>query len=157
MSTFINIIVLFGVPALLILLPSVWLPVGVRAEYKKELSGYFNSLIAYIFLILFVVVSNLMFFYLLNGLFREESASMRRFFAMLPYVFVVFIPGLTMGAWAKEKNIGTIELLFTFPVSPWEIMLGKFFAALTLVMTALYSTLFVPVLTQIFMGSFDWG
>ena len=157
MSTFINIIVLFGVPALLILLPTMWLPAGVRAIYKKELSGYFNSLIAYIFLILFVVVSNLMFFYLLNGLFREESASMRRFFAMLPYVFVVFIPGLTMGAWAKEKNIGTIELLFTFPVSPWQIMLGKFFAALTLVMVALYSTLFVPVLTQLFMGSFDWG
>ena len=107
MSTLINIIVLFGVPALLILLPSLWLPVGVRAVFKKELSGYFNSLIAYIFLILFIVVSNLMFFYLLNGLFREESASMRRFFAMLPYVFVVFIPGLTMGAWAKEKNIGT--------------------------------------------------
>ena len=67
MSTFINIIVLFGVPALLILLPTMWLPAGVRAIYKKELSGYFNSLIAYIFLILFVVVSNLMFFYLLTA------------------------------------------------------------------------------------------
>ncbi len=156
-GTIINILVLFGVPALLVLIPSLWCPTGVRAIYKKELSGYFNSLIAYIFLILFIIVSNLMFFYFLGGLFREETASMRRYFAMLPYVFVVFIPGLTMGAWAKEKNVGTIELLFTFPVSPAQIMLGKFFAALTLVLVALYSTLFIPVLTQLFMGNFDWG
>lgn len=127
------------------------------AIYKKEVGSYFYSSIAYVFLILFILIPNLMFFYFFGGIFKEDLASMRRFFAILPYVFIIFIPGLTMGSWAKEKNGGTIELLFTFPVNDWHVLIGKFLASLTLVLIALLSTLFIPVLTQIFLGDFDWG
>lgn len=129
----------------------------IMAIYKKEVGSFFNSSIAYVFLILFILIPNIMFFYFFGGIFKEDLASMRRFFAMLPYVFIIFIPGLTMGSWAKEKNGGTIELLFTFPISDFHALFGKFLASLTLVVTALLSTLFIPILTQIFLGDFDWG
>jgi len=84
---------------------------GIVPMLQKELNGYFYSSIAYVFLFLFILVPNVLFFYFFNGIFKEENATMRTFFTMLPYVFIVFIPGLTMGAWAKEKNAGTLELL----------------------------------------------
>ncbi len=124
--------------------------------YKKELSDYFNSSIAYVFLVLFLLIPNIFFFYFFGGIFRENNATMRTYFAMLPFIFIIFIPGLTMGGWAKEKNAGTLELLFTFPVQAWQVMLGKFFAALTLVSIALLSTLSIPLISS-FAGSFDWG
>lgn len=102
-------------------------------------------------------MTNILFFYFFGGIFKEETASMRRYFTILPYVFAIFIPGLTMGSWAKEKNDGTIEMLLTFPVAQWKIVAGKFLAALTLVCVALGSSLFIPILTQIFLGNFDWG
>lgn len=130
---------------------------GFKAIYKKELSDYFYSSIAYIFLIVFILIPNILFFYFFGGIFKEDNATMRRFFTLLPYVFIIFIPGLTMGSWAKEKSSGTIELLFTLPVSQMEILLGKFFAALTLVGIALISTLPIPILTHFLLGNFDWG
>jgi len=130
---------------------------GLLAIYKKELGSYFNSSIAYVFLVLFILIPNLMFFNFFGGLFSEGIATMRRFFMMIPFVFIVFIPGLTMGSWAKEKEEGTIELLFTFPISELEVLFGKFLSALTLVVIALGGTIFIPVLTQIFLGNFDWG
>lgn len=125
--------------------------------YKKELGSFFYSSIAYVFLVLFIFIPNLMFFHFFGGIFKEDMATMRRFFTMLPYVFIIFIPGLTMGSWAKEKNDGTIEMLFTFPISQWKVIAGKFLAALTLVGVALGLTLFIPLLTHIYMGKFDWG
>ena len=129
----------------------------IKSIYKKEVKGYFYSSIAYVFLALFILIPNIMFFYFFGGIFKEDNATMRVFFAMLHYIFIIFIPGLTMGAWAKEKNNGTIELLFTFPVTKLEILLGKFFAALSLVVIALVGTLFIPILTSLFLGTFDWG
>lgn len=125
--------------------------------FKKEFAGYFNSSIAYVFLVLFIFIPNLMFFHFFGGIFKEEMATMRRFFQMMPYVFIIFIPGLTMGSWAKEKNDGTIEMLFTFPVSQWKVIAGKFLAAWALVGIAVGSTVFIPLLTHIYMGEFDWG
>jgi len=118
--------------------------------------GYFHSSIAYVFLILYILVPNILFYYFFGGIFGEETATMRRFFMMLPYVYIIFIPGLTMGSWAKEKNTGTIEILFTYPVPEWQILVGKYLAALTLITIALFSTIFIPLTTQI-LGNFDWG
>ncbi len=124
--------------------------------YKKELSDYFNSSIAYVFLVLFLLIPNIFFFHFFGGIFRENNATMRTYFAMLPFVFIVFIPGLTMGGWAKERNAGTLELLLTFPINAWQVLLGKFFASLTLVSIALASTITIPAFTSI-AGGFDWG
>ena len=129
---------------------------GIFSICKKELQDYFYSLIAYVFLILFVLISNI-FFFTSGGIFKEDNATMRLFFTFLPYVFVAFIPGLTMGIWSKEKNLGTIELLFTLPVSQIQVLIGKFFASLAVIMIALLSSLSIPVFTSILLGSFDWG
>jgi ABC-2 type transport system permease protein len=130
---------------------------GVVPILQKELNGYFYSSIAYVFLFLFLLIPNVLFFYFFGGIFKEENATMRTFFTMLPYVFIVFIPGLTMGAWAKEKNTGTLELLFTLPVKQIEVLIGKFIAALIIVLTALACTLPIPIMTHILVGSFDLG
>lgn len=153
----INLLILIIVPLIFIITPIFLMPLGVRAIYKKETYNNFYSSIAYVFLIIFILVPNIMFFHFFGGIFKEDLASMRRFFAMLPFVFIIFIPGLTMGSWTKEKNSGTIELLFTYPVPEWQILVGKFFSAMTLVIVALYSTIFIPILTHIFLGNFDWG
>jgi ABC-2 type transport system permease protein len=77
---------------------------GLSAIYRKEIGSFFNSSIAYVFLILFVLIPNLMFFFFFGGIFKEGVATMRSFFMLLPFVFIVFIPGLTMGSWAREKK-----------------------------------------------------
>jgi len=153
----IKILILVCIPLIFIVAPLFLLPIGVRSIYKKEIYSNFYSSIAYVFLIIFILVPNIMFFHFFGGIFKEDLASMRIFFAMLPFVFIVFIPGLAMGSWSKEKNSGTIELLFTYPVPEWQILVGKFFANMTLVIVALYSTIFIPLLTHIFLGNFDWG
>jgi len=130
---------------------------SIYSIYKKEIKDFFYSSIAYVFLALFIVIPNAIWFFFIGGIFAENNATMRTYFAILPYIFIIFIPGLTMGAWSKERNSGTIELLFTLPVSQMEVLLGKFFAALTLVAVALASILPVPVLTHFMLGSFDWG
>ena len=130
---------------------------GIITIYKKEFNTFFYSMVAYIFLIIFISVPNILLFFFFGGIFRENMASMRAYFIMLPFVFVIFIPGLNMGAWSKEKEDGTIELLFTFPVSEIKVIIGKFLASLTIVIIALAATLFIPILIQIFLGNFDWG
>ena len=130
---------------------------GIMTIYRKELNTFFYSMVAYIFLIIFILVPNILLFFFFGGIFKENMASMRAYFMMLPFVFVVFIPGLNMGAWSKEKEDGTLELLFTFPVSEIKVIVGKFLASLTIVVIALCATLFIPILTHIFLGNFDWG
>lgn len=130
---------------------------SIYSIYKREISDFFNSPIAYVFFIIFIIIPNIIFFYFLGGVFGEKVATMRIYFMILPYVFVLFIPGLTMGAWSKERSTGTIELIFTLPVSEINILLGKFFASLTLVCIALLSTLSIPILTSFLLGNFDWG
>jgi ABC-2 type transport system permease protein len=151
LSNFILIIFIPLTLALLLLIRGVW------TIYKREVKAYFYSSIAYVFLALIVLIPNVFFFYFNGGIFKEGMATMRSYFAMLPFMYVFFIPGLTMGVWSKEKNTGTIELIFTLPVSQIEITIGKFLASFTLVCISLYSTLLIPVMTHFMMGSFDWG
>ncbi|MBN2545037.1 MAG: ABC transporter permease subunit [Spirochaetes bacterium] len=129
----------------------------IYSVFLKELNGYFYSSIAYVFLFLFILIPNILFFYFFGGIFGEENATMRTYFMMLPYIFIIFIPGLTMGAWAKEKNTGTLELLLTLPVRQHEILFGKFIAALLIVLISLTCSLFIPILTYLFLGNFDPG
>jgi ABC-2 type transport system permease protein len=130
---------------------------SLLAIYKKEIHAYFYSPIAYIFLFIFIMIPNFLLFYIFGGIFQENTASMRTFFSILPMIFVLFIPCLSMGSWSQEKNLGTIELLFTFPISEWLVLLGKFLASLTLMLVYLFSTFFIPFLTNMLLGNFDFG
>lgn len=121
--------------------------------FKKELMSYFNSPIAYIFIGVFLIVSNWLFF---NYFFLIGQTNMREFFSLLPWIFLFLSPAITMRLWAEEKKSGTIELLLTLPVTNWQIVLGKFLGALAFLMIALLLTLTLP-LTLSNLGNLDWG
>ncbi len=98
--------------------------------YKRELRGYFNSPIAYIFIVVFLLVASWLFF---RGYFLYGQADLRPFFNLLPWIFLFFVPAVSMRLWAEERKLGTVELLMTLPVRDEEVILGKFLAGLTLV------------------------
>src|SRR3989338_11622308 len=85
--------------------------------FKKELMSDFNSPIAYIFIGVFLVVSNWLFF---NSFFLAGQASMRNYFFLLPWIFLFLSPAVTMRLWAEEKKSGTIEFLLTLPITRSE-------------------------------------
>ncbi|MBU4216862.1 ABC transporter permease [Patescibacteria group bacterium] len=121
--------------------------------FKKELMSYFNSPIAYIFIGVFLVVGNWLFF---KSFFLIQEASMRGFFDLLPWMFLFLAPALTMRLWAEEKKQGTIEFLLTLPVTDWQVVLAKFFGALSFLLITLLLTLTLPI-TIASLGNVDFG
>lgn len=112
--------------------------------YRKELSSYFNSNIVYIFLAVFHVFNNFLFFNM-PSFWDMGIANMSHFFHMLKFTFLFFIPAITMRLWAEEKQTGTLEITFTLPIRIHEIILGKFLAAITFLFITLLSTILLPV------------
>ena len=121
--------------------------------FKKELMAYFNSPIAYIFIGVFLVVGNWLFF---KNFFLIGETSMRGYFDLLPWIFLFMSPALTMRLWAEEKKSGTIEFLLTLPVTDWQVVLAKFFGALAFLFISLLLTLTLPF-TLAGLGNLDWG
>lgn len=119
----------------------------------KEWKGYFVSPVAYIYILVFLIVTHWLF---LNQFFLMGAATLRPFFAPMPLVFLFFIPAMAMGKWAEEKKQGTLELLFTLPVNTGEVVLGKFLAGLCLLGAALLLTFPLPV-TVALLGELDFG
>ncbi len=111
--------------------------------FRRELSAYFQSAIAAIFLIVFIVFSNGLF---MLQFFQVGKADMRPFFYSLPFALNIFIPALAMRLWAEDRRSSTFELLLTFPMRPHALVLGKYLAALTFYLIALTSTLTVPMM-----------
>lgn len=120
---------------------------------KRELGAYFNSVIAYIYLIVFVVINNGLF---MTRFFLLGKADMRSFFDSLPLILFIFIPVVSMRLWAEDKKENTFELLLTFPMKPAELVLGKFFASLIFYAIALLCTLTVPFVLKL-AGRPDFG
>mgnify|MGYP000032391069 CR=1 FL=1 len=121
--------------------------------FKKELMAYFNSPIAYIFIAVFLIVGNWLFF---NSFFLMGQASMRSFFSLLPWMFLFLAPALTMRLWAEEKKSGTIEFLLTLPVTDWQVVLSKFLGALVFTLIILLLSFSLPI-TVATLGRLDWG
>jgi len=95
---------------------------------KRELGGYFATPVAYVFIVIFLLLSGLMTFQL--GRFYESGqADLRGFFFWHPWLYLFLIPAISMRLWAEERRSGTIELLMTLPVTMWQVILGKFLAA----------------------------
>lgn len=120
---------------------------------KKELKGYFHSLVAYLVLFTFLSVSAWLF---MESFFLIDQASMRDYFSMMPWMFLFFIPALTMRSWAEERKMGTIEYLLTKPISEWELVLGKFLATTFFVCSAIFLS-FPVLITVLRLGSPDIG
>lgn len=123
------------------------------AVYRKELAGYFYSLTAYLFIVVFLTVATWLYF---NTLFLAGQTSLRNFFTLIPWFFLFLIPALSMRLWAEEKRQGTAELLLTMPLPEWQTVLAKFSAAWTFLALVLAFSLPVPFsLSRI--GDLDWG
>lgn len=121
--------------------------------FKKELMAYFNSPIAYIFIGVFLVVGNWLFF---KNFFLIGQANMRPYFDLLPWIFLFLSPAITMRLWAEEKRSGTIEFLLTLPVTDWQVVLSKFFGSLAFIFICLLLTITLPI-SVASLGSVDLG
>ncbi|MBN2467549.1 MAG: ABC transporter permease [Deltaproteobacteria bacterium] len=121
--------------------------------FKKEFRAYFNSPVAYVFIIAFLASSNWLYF---RTFFIVGQVQMRDYFFFLPWIFLVFIPAVTMRLWAEEKKMGTIEVLMTLPVRDRETVLGKFLASFCFVSITLLLSLHLPV-TLSLLGNIDLG
>lgn len=108
---------------------------------KRELQAYFDSLMAYILLILFLGFSGFFTWIYGSDIFFIKQASLEVFFNIAYWTLFFFIPSLTMRLLSEENSSGTIELLLTKPVSNWQVITGKFMAALILIIIALALTL----------------
>jgi ABC-2 type transport system permease protein len=121
--------------------------------FKKELMSYFNSPIAYIFIGVFLVVGNWLFF---NSFFIIGQATIRNYFSLLPWIFLFLSPAITMRLWAEEKKSGTIEFLLTLPITDWQAVLAKFLSALTFLFISLLLSATLP-LSVARLGNLDSG
>ena len=123
--------------------------------FKREFLGYFRSPVAYVFLVVFLVASiGLAFF--VGNFFKNNTASLESYFMFLPWLFLFFAPAAGMRLWAEEKRSGTLELLFTLPVTTLQAVLGKFFAAWVFLALAVFLS-FPLALTAGYLGNPDWG
>ncbi len=122
---------------------------------RREISGYFNAPVAYMFIVAFLVSCGTVFFFL-ERFFAAGQATMRGYFSLMPFVLSVLVPSLTMRLWAEERRQGTYELLLTMPFRDGELVLGKYTAALFVILVALALSLPVPLMASMF-GRFDGG
>lgn len=128
---------------------------AVASVAKKEFRAFFQSPIAYVFITLFLVLSLWIFFFLSN-FFLIGQSTLRTLFDWIPITFLIFVPAVTMRMWAEEQKLGTAELLLTFPVRDWEVVMGKFLAGFAFLTVAVLLTL--PLAgTIIWLGNPDDG
>lgn len=123
--------------------------------FKRELASYFATPLAYIFLMIFLVLTGVFTFYL-GGFFERGQADLGSFFAFHPWLYLFLVPAIAMRLWAEERKSGTLELLMTLPITRAEAVAGKFLAAWVFAGLALLLT-FPMVLTVNYLGEPDNG
>lgn len=127
----------------------------VLAVARRELRASFNTPVAYVVIVAFLVFTSAWLFFV-RGFFAVGLADLRPFFGVMPIVLAFLAPALTMRSWAEERRQGTYELLLTVPATELELVLGKFLASYALLAAALLFTLPVPVFASM-LGRFDVG
>jgi len=125
----------------------------LKTLITKELRVYFNSPIAYIFV---VVLLGFSFWYFFRNFFLVDQADMRSFFSIMPWIFIFLIPAMTMRLWSEEYRQGTIETLLTSSVPITVTVIGKYLASLIFLAISLIMTLALPI-TISSIGNLDWG
>ncbi len=128
---------------------------NIHAIMKREMAGYFGSPVAYVFLVIFLMLVGFFTFYISN-FFEMGQADLQGFFQWHPWIFLFLIPAVAMRLWAEERRMGTIELLLTFPITIWEVILGKFLAGWLFIGVGLALT-FPMVITVGYLGNPDLG
>lgn len=127
----------------------------IKALFKRELHSYFATPVAYVFIVIFLVLMGTFTFYL-GGFYEQGQADLRAFFNFHPWLYLFLVPAIAMRLWAEERKSGSIELLLTLPVTPWQAVLGKYLAAWAF--TAIALGLTFPIwLTVNYLGDPDNG
>jgi len=122
---------------------------------RRELTAYFISPVAYVFLVIFLLLTGF-FTFTVGAFFERGEASLASFFVWHPWLYLVLVPAVGMRVWSEERRAGTIELLLTMPVATWQAILAKFLASWVFLAIALALT-FPVVLTVNYLGSPDNG
>ncbi len=122
---------------------------------KREISAFFSSLVALLFILAFLF-TNLFIFFWVEAFFARNIADIRPLFEWMPLLLIFLVSALTMRMWSEERKSGTIEFLLTLPMSNFQLVLGKFLSCMALIALALLLTLPIPI-TVSFFGNIDWG
>jgi len=122
---------------------------------KRELVAYFTSPVAYVFLVIFLLLTGF-FTFTAGSFFERGEASLAAFFGWHPWLFLVLVPAVGMRVWAEERRSGTIELLLTMPIAPWQAIVAKFLASWAFLAVALALT-FPAIVTVNLLGTPDNG
>ncbi|VXB20622.1 gliding motility protein GldF [Pseudomonas sp. 8BK] len=123
--------------------------------FKRELASYFATPLAYVFILIFLVLSGVFTFYL-GGFFENGQANLAPFFNFHPWLYLFLVPAIAMRLWAEERKSGTIELLMTLPITRFDAVTGKFLAAWAFAGLALLLT-FPMIITVNYLGEPDNG
>ncbi|MGN0852929.1 MAG: ABC transporter permease [Kiritimatiellia bacterium] len=127
----------------------------IKTVFAREFKSYFDSPVAYVFLVAFLVLAGFLTFGVAM-FYERRQADLTPFFFWHPWMYLLLVPAATMGSWAEERRNGTIELLLTLPVTLWEALIGKFLAAWAFIGIGLALT-FPVVITAGWLGSPDYG
>ncbi len=122
---------------------------------RRELSGYFSTPVAWVFIVIFLVMSGVFTFYI-GSFYERGMADLAPFFQFHPWLYLFLVPAIAMRLWAEERRSGTIELLLTLPLTTAQVVLGKFLAAWLFIGLALLLT-FPIWLTVNYLGNPDNG
>ena len=128
---------------------------GIKVIAERELRSYFSTPLAYVFILIFLVLSGVFTFYMGN-LFERAQADLTPFFNFHPWLYLFLVPAISMRLWSEERKSGSIELLLTLPITRFQAVLGKFLAAWLFAGLALFLT-FPTWLTVNYLGDPDNG
>lgn len=128
---------------------------AIRALFRRELQSYFATPVAYVFIVIFLVLMGTFTFYI-GGFYEQGQADLRSFFNFHPWLYLFLVPAIAMRLWAEERKTGSIEMLLTLPITPWQAVLGKYLAAWAF--TAIALALTFPIwVTVNYLGDPDNG
>jgi len=128
---------------------------NIMAIIKRELCSYFNSPVAYVFIVIFLGLTGF-FTFMISKFFESNEASLGAFFQWHPWLYLFLVPAAGMHLWADERRLGTLELFFTMPVTCTQAIFAKFAAAWIFIVIALVLT-FPIVITVAYLGTPDFG
>ncbi|HUD96531.1 MAG TPA: ABC transporter permease subunit, partial [Woeseiaceae bacterium] len=127
----------------------------IAALFRRELQSYFATPVAYVFIVIFLLLMGTFTFYL-GGFYERGQADLGAFFNYHPWLYLFLVPAISMRLWAEERKTGSVELLMTLPITPWQAVLGKFLAAWAFTGIALLLTFPIWV-TVNYLGDPDNG
>jgi ABC-2 type transport system permease protein len=127
----------------------------IKTIAKRELGGYFSSPVAYVFIVIFLLLTGF-FTFMAGGFFERGEASLVSFFLWHPWLYLFLVPAVGMRLWSEERRMGTIELLLTMPITTWQAIVGKFLASWLFLALALLLT-FPVIMTVNYLGNPDNG